>query len=542
MHPDEDVAEHAHVLLDAEFNTSGDEAEDTTAVLMHGSDTMAADAEDPLSDQGSLEGEDEQTLEALAEQSESDDEVLTSITDDTALAAHLQAEVRAVPRWAPSPAVSKANSSEAIRVASLGSKGKSPAKVVTNAPVPSTQPRHAVVARQALPGKATAPSVIARAKDPTTLSKAEMRLQIERPAFRTPTKISTTSLPQPSSTPVKLPSPEHVPVATGSTADIYDLEDFGDNALTAAAVYQVVYPSQGGALSLKAQHIDVQYVLRATRQRLERDIVSCDAFPDARDRGRSVRMAMVETVKSLRPVDHYAQLTLRMVTDGDFTRALSVIPNQRISTFRGRVKEKSDIAVAAAYGLVAGTAHERVEWLLPQLIYIYPTDFERKHIAEGKPYQHPIVTAVLREVFFKGPKAFAGQNDDLFISIRKTPNAHSAVRNLGVFLMSSLPQRPEKEIPMVMLALVGAAIHASLLDWRSGDFTGASSFSADKYVDAYKEHLVLLEAIKSNSAVKYHTMMYKLYNTASAATSVTDASSGGALALTRLNLDAMEED
>ncbi|KAI8969546.1 hypothetical protein BD414DRAFT_428380, partial [Trametes punicea] len=77
-----------------------------------------------------------------------------------------------------------------------------------------------------------------------------------------------------------------------------------------------------------------------------------------------------------------------------------------------------------------------------------------------------------------------------------------------------LPQRPEKEIPMVMLALVGAAIHASLLDWKSGDFVGPSSFSADKYMDAYREHIVFLKGIRSNSATKYHTMMYKLYNAA----------------------------
>ncbi|KAI0821652.1 hypothetical protein BC628DRAFT_1394069 [Trametes gibbosa] len=226
----------------------------------------------------------------------------------------------------------------------------------------------------------------------------------------------------------------------------------------------------------------------------------------------------------MHPHKRYAQLAIRMVTDGPFTRVIASIPNQRISTFRGRVKEKSDIAVAHSYGLVPGKAQEQVAWLLPELIYIYPTDYEKRYIAEAKPYQHPIVASILREVFFKGPTSFACKNVDIFAS--------------------SLPPRPEKEIPMVMLALVGAAIHASLMDWSSGHFVSASSFSADRYYDAYNEHLTFLKGIKHNSASKYHTMMYKLYATTSGATQTNGLNNSvtASSALTRLNLSAMDED
>ncbi|KAI0822392.1 hypothetical protein BC628DRAFT_1364537 [Trametes gibbosa] len=199
----------------------------------------------------------------------------------------------------------------------------------------------------------------------------------------------------------------------------------------------------------------------------------------------------------MHPHKRYAQLAMRMVTDGPFTRVIASIPNQRISTFRGRVKEKSDIAVAHSYGLVPGKAQEQGC---------------KRYIAEAKPYQHPIVASILRE------------NVDIFAS--------------------SLPPRPEKEIPMVMLALVGAAIHASLMDWSSGHFVSASSFSADRYYDAYNEHLTFLKGIKHNSASKYHTMMYKLYATTSGATQTNGLNNSvtASSALTRLNLSAMDED
>ncbi|CDO74892.1 hypothetical protein BN946_scf184461.g4 [Trametes cinnabarina] len=158
-----------------------------------------------------------------------------------------------------------------------------------------------------------------------------------------------------------------------------------------ATAYQIVYPPQHGVLALKAQHLDIQDVVSATRRWLERDIVTLDVFPDARDRGCLVHMAMVETVKTLKPADRYAALVTCMITDSNFTRALSAIPNQQISTFHGKVKEKSNIAVTAAYGLVSGDAKERVEWLLSELIYIYPTDLEKKTITENKPYQHPVI-------------------------------------------------------------------------------------------------------------------------------------------------------
>ncbi|KAI0749089.1 hypothetical protein C8Q74DRAFT_1212228, partial [Fomes fomentarius] len=68
----------------------------------------------------------------------------------------------------------------------------------------------------------------------------------------------------------------------------------------------------------------------------------------------------------------------------------------------------------------------------------------------------------------------------------------------------------EKEIPVPMLALVGAAVHASLTEWKSGTHK-PSPFSADSYLDAYNEHILLLNGIKQANLRAFHKMMHRLY-------------------------------
>ncbi|KAI0706333.1 hypothetical protein C8Q76DRAFT_696627 [Earliella scabrosa] len=90
-----------------------------------------------------------------------------------------------------------------------------------------------------------------------------------------------------------------------------------------------------------------------------------------------------------------------------------------------------------------------------------------------------------------------------------------------------MPDRPnEKEIPMAMLALVGAAIHASLTEWQHGVYK-PTSFSADSYLDAYNEHIVLLQGIKDTNVRAYHTIMHRLYTAASGSTAPAGPAAAG---------------
>ena len=89
--------------------------------------------------------------------------------------------------------------------------------------------------------------------------------------------------------------------------------------------YHIVYPAQGGPLSLKAQHPDIQEVIQATICRLERKIVLEDALPDADRRGRGVRQTMAETGRALVPKEKFRSLVTRLITDAHFLKTLSGI-------------------------------------------------------------------------------------------------------------------------------------------------------------------------------------------------------------------------
>ncbi|PIL34531.1 hypothetical protein GSI_03309 [Ganoderma sinense ZZ0214-1] len=499
-----------NVLLATDLDNSGDEdvplsvavgARSTLKTPVTASSektTLVQDVQDPQDDGHSSEndGSDdnldpEAHVQALAEMSESDDEVLVSMEahgETQALGDHLAAEQ---PEWSDSK------------------------------PQPD------------LKGKGVASRVVLRASG---LSKTELRALQERPVFKTPIHTtSTSSLPTSSSSkstfiplppqaaaaplppqPATVTTPDDDGFFSDSDSDMVDADEPID-----PMAYRLVYPRRGGALALKAQHPDIQDAVQAAIVRLERKIVVEDAFPDAHKRGRGVRLTLVEATRSLMPAQKYQGLVARLISDPMFTRGLASIPNQRISTFRRKLKEKSDSSVPSSFDLVAGKAQGIVEWILPHLRYVYPIDIQKHQISNSQPYHAPIIIIVLRESFFRGPRSFYLRNEDIF--------------------RSSLPGREEREIPMVMLALVGAAIHASLVDWKSGECI-ETNFSAEKYMDAYSEHMTFLEAIKSSGPVKYHTMMYKLFDEASGGARTIHGNPVGDPPIAHLNLEAMAED
>ncbi|KAI0373818.1 hypothetical protein BV20DRAFT_677628 [Pilatotrama ljubarskyi] len=218
-------------------------------------------------------------------------------------------------------------------------------------------------------------------------------------------------------------------------------------------------------------------------------------------------------------------LQKRLSADKAFTRSLASIPNQRISTFRGVIKKSADANVAASYVLGQENCEDRVAWLLKHLTYIYPADFaSQAAIPWNKPYQHPGVFSTLRACFFNGTSSFAAKHVSEFVS--------------------TFTSRPdEKEVPLVMLALVGTAIHASLSEWKSG-IQKPAAFSGDAFLDAYNEHILLLRGIKEKNPRAYHVMMHKLYQRASGVVSDQVGASHGSAgsALAQVNIDEMDID
>ena len=69
---------------------------------------------------------------------------------------------------------------------------------------------------------------------------------------------------------------------------------------------------------------------------------------------------------------------------------------------------------------------------------------EKKNITWSGPNKGPIVRHLLHLAFCNGPASIAAKNPDRFKSS-----------------METMPQAVEKEMPMPMVALVGAAVRAS---------------------------------------------------------------------------------
>ncbi|KAI0763272.1 hypothetical protein BD413DRAFT_699404 [Trametes elegans] len=108
--------------------------------------------------------------------------------------------------------------------------------------------------------------------------------------------------------------------------------------------------------------------------------------------------------------------------------------------------------------------------------------------------------------------------------------------------MSSMLSRPEElEIPAPMLALVGAALHASLLEWKSG-MHWASAFSGDAYADVYNEHVLLLSGIHKQNPHAYHTMMHCFYNTVSGHVPIVGPPATAQNALAHVDINVMDID
>ncbi|OJT02125.1 hypothetical protein TRAPUB_7420 [Trametes pubescens] len=252
--------------------------------------------------------------------------------------------------------------------------------------------------------------------------------------------------------------------------------------------YVLVLPEKTGPLNLMVQHPDVQAAARHSFPRVERELLTIHAFPNMLIRRGFVRAALAASANEL----GLEVLEAQILKNESFARTLGGIPSQRISTFRKELKELSQNAAVAYYGLAPGACAPKVEWLLSELIYIYPNlDFERTNGSWEKPYSHPLIVYVIQQAFFEGQGSHAQRFPEMF--------------------KSSLADRKEElELPMAMVALVCTTIHAGLLQWKTGQYT-KMEFTGNAFIDKYREHITLMQHTLEKNRRGYHTTMHNLY-------------------------------
>ncbi|TBU36477.1 hypothetical protein BD309DRAFT_984915 [Dichomitus squalens] len=275
--------------------------------------------------------------------------------------------------------------------------------------------------------------------------------------------------------------------------------------------YTIVPNPTGGPPPLNPQHVHVRQTVREAIPRLELVLAVKHAFADSFIASQFIGATLVTSADLLGFTGLGTRL--RNPQNPDFKRALITITKQRISTFRSAIKKYADAHSVAHYNLSAKNSPDLIRFLFLHLTYIYPYVEQdgNRTVPWTKPYLNDCVIAVLRSAFFSGTNSFVMQHEDVFTS--------------------SSAQRPaEHEVPMVMLALVGTAIHSSLSDWKLG-------------VHKPTEHLILLNGIKTQNPRAYHTMMHRIYKLASGTEPSLSASAlAPGAALAQVNVQDMDVD
>ncbi|KAG9316873.1 hypothetical protein JVU11DRAFT_2949 [Chiua virens] len=285
--------------------------------------------------------------------------------------------------------------------------------------------------------------------------------------------------------------------------------------------YNIVYPAGRGALSLLAQSEIVRKVIRAAVLYVEKSTYTVNGLPNALQRAAIIRKALLDSA-NMAAVPIMAQ---RIQGEAKYRKDLSSMVSQRLSNEHFYIKTKADNMVPSMYGLQVSPSasdtmvwplSEIVDWLSNDLMFIYICNAKEKTYQAHKPFSHPIVVSLLRAIFFIGPDSRYLRHQDIFIS--------------------SVADKDEREVPMVMLALTCAMIFIVIREFESGDHKRIE-FSYDTANDTYLELLQLLTEIKRRKPLAYHKLMSGIFNECIGATKQKPPSQ----AINVVDIDGMDE-
>ncbi|KAG5638099.1 hypothetical protein H0H81_001866 [Sphagnurus paluster] len=243
---------------------------------------------------------------------------------------------------------------------------------------------------------------------------------------------------------------------------------------------------------IKPQTHEVKQVLRAAIDQATYEFLFVAAYHPSEDLFSYQQALIVKCAVKLR-LDVLAD---RLKNDVTMVDEIARLINSRLTLVRGGIKKIVGAKVEGYFSLAvsAQSCKDRVAELVHDLSYIYP--IKNDDIVEGKPYQHPILIATLKESFFA--------------SGRKSLGDKYALKFLSSITDGEASKEPE--IPLPMIAFVATALHSALDDWFSGECK-KTSFNADAYEDIYNSHVSLLDDIRKQK-VKYHRMASNLYKSA----------------------------
>ncbi|KAK6992937.1 hypothetical protein R3P38DRAFT_3078413 [Favolaschia claudopus] len=274
----------------------------------------------------------------------------------------------------------------------------------------------------------------------------------------------------------------------------------------------IVLPAPGRDISLTAQPIMLQQVLRGAIFIIKIELLFIDAYPRMTSRAGYARERMIQAAVDIPAAAH---ILGRLGLDAPYAALLSSIPIDRINILRGNFKRTAVTCVPAFFSL-AGLSSEkvktRVEELLKDHRYIFPPNGERLRL--DQPFTQGAISFVIKEEVFSNP-AFVTQNLDRFPArSRKHPS--------------------ERELPDAMVALAATAVYAALVEYRNTGRRQNIPFTEDAYESTYRNHMETLSQTRNTAPNSMHNILHQLFNDVTESDSVAHTTNGSSATLIQL--------
>ncbi|KAJ7498398.1 hypothetical protein B0H11DRAFT_1997606 [Mycena galericulata] len=216
-----------------------------------------------------------------------------------------------------------------------------------------------------------------------------------------------------------------------------------------------------------------------------------ESYPLMVSRPGFARPHMITVARRLGP--SAAHILERLLPDAEFAAILAPIPLDRMNLLRGNMKRCAVSCILAFFQLAdlePEKVKARVEELLKDHRYIFPTDPKTGGLQLNMPFCHSSIRFVLKEELL---------------------NASFATQNLDRFPATYSKQPTHRELPDAMVALAATGVYAALVEYRMTGQRQNIAFTEDAYEDTYRNHITTLQQVRSTAPRSLHGILHGLF-------------------------------
>ncbi|KIJ90601.1 hypothetical protein K443DRAFT_15078, partial [Laccaria amethystina LaAM-08-1] len=287
---------------------------------------------------------------------------------------------------------------------------------------------------------------------------------------------------------------------------------------------KAVLPALGKTPNLLDQHYIIQKVLHDAIENVTRECLLNNAWPEQKANSKlAFRVdVLLQAVKgNIKAHPELRDLKKRIQDDAPFTRSLSRVFMNRLSTLRGPAKSMATSEIASYELGKSGKCEARVGVLFKFHQYIFPGTWTGENgltwdVKKNKPYLNCTVIDTLTAAFFGSASSIGYQYMDHY--------------------KSSVGKDDRKELPIAMAALVATAVYVALYEWRNGKKSKVK-FEGNTFLAIYSHHATTLQQMKEDSPNGYHEIMAELFSRV-VDTTVNDGPSGETETFSMIDLSA----